>query len=126
MKNNKRTLSKGEKDKKKNESKDKENKKTKKNNSRKNINNTSKIPKKFISLIPHERQKIKKKFSINTNNEISNKNYNDISNTPKDKDNQNQIHKLLLNISQKTFIRMNKSNPKLFIKHPSLKKFFDS
>ncbi len=126
LKNNKRTLSKGEKDKKKNESKDKENKKIKKNNSRKNINNTSKIPKKFISLIPHEKQRIKKKFSINTNNEMSNKNSNDISNTPKDKDNQNQIHKLLLNISQKTFIRMNKSNPKLFIKHPSLKKFFDS
>ena len=56
---------------------------------------------------------------------MNKRNYNDISNTPKNKNNQNQIHKLLLNISQKEFIRINKSNPKLFVKHPSLKKFFD-
>ena len=107
-----RNFSRGEKYKRKNTIQDKQNKKIK-NNSRKNINKTSKIPKKFISLIPHENPKIKKNFSINTNDEMSNKNYNDISNTPKNKNNQNQIHKLLLNISQKEFIRINKSNPKI-------------
>ena len=121
---NRRNFSKGEKNKSKNTSKDNQNKKIK-NNSKRNINKTSKIPKKFISLIPHENPKLKKKFSINTNNEMNKRNYNDISSTPKNKNNQNQIHKLLLNISQKEFIRINKSNPKLFIKHPSLKKFFD-
>ena len=124
---NKGSFSKEEKDKTKNKSKGEENKK-KKDNSRVNINKTnktSKIPNKFLSLIPHDKNYQKKKKSfIKTNNNINNTKNIYSNNIPKGKDN-NKIHKLLLNISPKQFKRINKSNPKLFVKHPTLKKFFD-
>jgi hypothetical protein len=79
-------------------------------------NKTSKISNKFKSLIPYD------KNHININNK---KNNIDISHALKDKYNPNKIHKLLISISPKKILKKNKSNPKLFKKHPSLKNFFE-
>ena len=118
---NKRSFSKEVKNKNKYKSKDKDNCK-KKTNSK--INKTSKVNNKFLSLIPFDKNhQLKKKLYINKDS--NNKKNNDNSKYEKNKENIKQIHKLLLNISPKKFIRTNKSNPKLCIKHPSLKNFFD-
>ena len=87
------------------------------------INKTSKISKKFINLIPYDKRDLidKKK---NINNIENNKNNIEISHTTKNKDNPNKIHRLLLNISPKKGIKANKVNPKLNIRHPSLKNLF--
>ena len=88
------------------------------------INKTSKISKKFISLIPFDKRNLINKKRNFENNNINNINNIDISHTSKNKDNPNQIHRLLLNISPKKCIKINKSNPKINIKHPSLKNLF--
>ena len=126
----KRNFSRVEKEKIKNKNKIKDyNNKKKKNNSK--INNTCKIFKKFFHLIPYDKKKqIKKKpiyIKTNTdiNNDFRNKNKINISNTTKSEDNNNKIYKLLFNIPLKKLKRENKSNPKLLVKHPSLKRFFD-
>lgn len=85
------------------------------------INKTSKISKKFISLIPFDKRNL---INKKTNFENDNKNNIDISLTSKNKDKPNQIHRLLLNISPKKCIKINKNNPKINIKHPSLKNLF--
>lgn len=87
------------------------------------INKSSKIFKKFINLIPYDKRDLidKKK---NINNIENNKNNIEISHTTKNKDNPNKIHRLLLNISPKKGIKANKVNPKLNIRHPSLKNLF--
>ena len=79
-------------------------------------NKTSKISNKFKSLIPYD------KNHTNINNK---KNNIDISHALKDKYNPNKIHKLLISISPQKILKKNKSNPKLFKKHPSLKNFFE-
>ena len=100
------------------ESKEKKDKKSSK------INKTSKISKKFINLIPYDKRNlVDKKTNIN-NIENNNRNNIDIAHTTKNKDNSSHIHRLLLNISPKKGIKTNKSNPKLNIRHPSLKNLF--
>ena len=119
----KRSFSKDIKDKRK--SKEKEVRK-KKNNSK--INKTTKIPNEFLSLIPFDKNHQIKKKIINYRNIDNNDNKSniDMSNTSKSKEKQYRIHKLLINVSSLKFIKTNKSTPKLCIKHPSLKNFFDA
>ena len=95
-------------------------------------NKTPKIEKKCINLIPVDKKYnlnkkhkliIKKKFE-NTD-DIKNMNLK-ISNSTKNKD-KKSIHKLFVSQnSNKNIIKTNKSSPKLFLKHPSLKNLFDS
>ena len=97
-----------------------------------NKHKTPKIAKKYLNLIPVDKKYnlnkkhkliIKKNFESNDNN----KNLNlEVSTSTKNKDKKN-LHKLFLNQnSNKTLIKTNKSSPKLFLKHPSLKNLFDS
>ena len=108
------------------ESNKKENLKESKVKKEKNIskiNKTSKISKKFINLIPYDKRNLIDK-KTNINNIENDGNNIDIAHTTKNKDNSSNIHRLLLNISPKKSIKTNKSNPKLNIKHPSLKNLF--
>ena len=93
---------------------------------------TPKIAKKYLNLIPVDKKYnlnkkhkliIKKNFESNDNN----KNLNlKVSTSAKNKDKKN-LHKLFINQnSNKNIIKTNKSSPKLFLKHPSLKNLFDS
>lgn len=119
---NVRKFSKEEKDKIRNKSKEKDNTNIK-NISK--INKTSKIAKKFINLIPYDKNhKINKKTNINNNDINFSKNIFDISHTVKNKDNHKRVLRLLINNSPKKILKKNKSNPKLFIKHPSLRNLF--
>ena len=88
------------------------------------INKTSKTAKKFINLIPYDKNhKINKKSTINITIKCNKNNF-DISHTTKNKDNHKKILRLLINKFPKKILKKNKSNPKLFIKHPSLRNLF--
>ena len=97
--------------------------KVKKDKNISKINKTSKISKKFINLIPYDKRNLIDK-KTNINNIENDGNNIDIAHTTKNKDNSSNIHRLLMNISPKKSIKTNKSNPKLNIKHPSLKNLF--
>lgn len=102
-----------------------------KNNMKINYNDLSKspnIPKKLINLIP-----VDKKHNLNKKNKGNVKNHldkindnNRVAISTKNKDNKKNIHKLFINQSSSKIIpKTNKSTPKLFLKHPSLKNLFE-
>ena len=93
---------------------------------------SQKISKKNSDLIPFDKKHnlnkkhkliIKKHYNI----ENSNKNYNiRVCISTKNKDNKKNLHKLFIKQnSAKCLTKKNKSSPKLFLKHPSLKNLFD-
>ncbi len=100
----------------------------------KEIHKTPKISKKFFNLIP-----VDKKYNLNKKHKLVIKNHfenfdnnkNIIINTPistKNKNNKINNNSLFLikNSNMTNNKKKNKSTPKLFLKHPSLKNFFDS
>ena len=102
-----------------------------KNNMKINYNDLSKspnIPKKLINLIP-----VDKKHNLNKKNKGNVKNHldkindnNRVAISTKNKDNKKNINKLFINQSSSKIIpKTNKSTPKLFLKHPSLKNLFE-
>ena len=96
---------------------------------------TPKNPKKFLNLIP-----VDKKYNLNKKNKLIIKNHLDnndnnkninlkMSISIKNKVKKNNLHKVFINQnsnSNKHVRNNNKSNPKLFLKHPSFKDLFDS
>ena len=105
----------------------------KKNNNNKKINfnelsKSPNIPKKLINLIPVDKKhNMNKKSKIIVKNHLEKINENNrVANSTKNKDNSKNVHKLFINqCSSKIIPKTNKSTPKLFLKHPSLKNLFE-
>ena len=101
-----------------------------------NINKIHKTPKntkKFLNLIPFDKKynlNKKHKLIIKNNFEYidNNKNINiKIHISTKNKNNNKNVRRLIINQnSNQNITKKNKSSPKLFLKHPSLKNLFDS
>lgn len=101
------------------------------NNKKINFNEISKspnIPKKLINLIPVDKKhNMNKKSKIIVKNHLEKINENNrVAVSTKNKDNKKNVHKLFINQSSSKIIpKTNKSSPKLFLKHPSLKNLFE-
>lgn len=96
---------------------------------------SQKFSKKCSNLIPvdkkynlNKKHKLIVKKHFDYGNNINNKNNNiRICISTKNKDNKKNLHKLFINQNSfQTTTKTNKSSPKLFLKHPSLKNLFDS
>ena len=101
------------------------------NNKKINFNELSKSPnisKKLINLIPVDKKhNMNKKSKIIVKNHLEKINENNrVAVSTKNKDNKKNVHKLFINQSSSKIIpKTNKSSPKLFLKHPSLKNLFE-
>ena len=100
-----------------------------------NINNieefhkTPKISKQILKLIPVDKKyNLSKKYKLIIKNQFENNKRNSdfmLNISTKNKENKNNSYKFFNQYSNSTLTKTNKSSPKLFLKHPSLKNLFD-
>ena len=100
-----------------------------------NINNfeefhkTPKISKQILNLIPVDKKyNLSKKYKLIIKNQFENNKRNSdfmLNISTKNKENKNNSYKFFNQYSNSTLTKTNKSSPKLFLKHPSLKNLFD-
>jgi hypothetical protein len=92
---------------------------------------SQKLSKKGSDLIPFDKKYINKKHKLIIKKQYDSEKNNRINNirvciSTKNKDNKKHLHKLFIKQnSAKCLTKKNKSSPKLFLKHPSLKNLFD-
>ena len=96
------------------------------------IHKTPKISKKFLNLIPVDKKyNLNKKYKIIIKNQFENLNNKRnidlrLPISTKNKENKSNSYKLLISQnSNSSLTKSNKSSPKLFLKHPSLKNLFE-